>query len=645
MIVGMLKGIGDNVLVRFRKSGKRLAKAAVPIEAFERRCLLSTTVFTITPAQTTLTVAVSAKVVIFTENMTNQGQSTINSSESSLTTHFTGTVLANVGSGTLQFVPGGNITAEINGDWKPGNDPGATGNPTTEVNADFGGVISIPEEGTDYLAGRGIVFDLSSPVLNASGGTYAVDNAMQLIATQGNVYSDGISEASGDTNLTGDSEYDQSGKTATLQTNGSTETLTIPINVTYVQTDSSATITSTYTGTIVATATVIQSSPTYYLKLDKNGSDIDVYYNSTGTGTPAQQLVYSQQSNPSLVATSGAGSITIDNSAGLVIPPNGITVVGNGNTTLTVVGSGAGDTVTQNAGQIVYNTLPISFTGITTTTLNPNGGTDTLAVNADHLNLTAAPAGGGILKRSFSSITIGSRAELQVLTPAAHPDRALLVVGSLTIAGSTGNWTGLLDLGGNDMDLQSGSLLTVSNMAANLQDEGLTSSTASANTTHLTALGVIQNNQGGSPIFGTGTGQSSFDGTIPGASDILIKYTYFGDTNLDGKVDGSDYSRTDNGFVKKLTGWFNGDFNYDGSVDGSDYTLIDNAFNTQRASLAAMIASPAASPQIAQANTRNSPQLPSLYPDIFQSQTPVTFAGTGGGFEESMQKKDILDAL
>ena len=62
---------------------------------------------------------------------------------------------------------------------------------------------------------------------------------------------------------------------------------------------------------------------------------------------------------------------------------------------------------------------------------------------------------------------------------------------------------------------------------------------------------------------------------------MLVKYTLFGDTNLDGTVNGSDYGRVDAGFNGHLTGWANGDLNYDGTVDGSDYTLIDNAFNTQ----------------------------------------------------------------
>jgi hypothetical protein len=78
---------------------------------------------------------------------------------------------------------------------------------------------------------------------------------------------------------------------------------------------------------------------------------------------------------------------------------------------------------------------------------------------------------------------------------------------------------------------------------------------------------------------------STFDNAAVGAGDVLVKYTYYGDANLDGKVDGSDYSLIDNGYLTHATGWANGDFNYDGVINGSDYTLIDNAYNTQGAQI------------------------------------------------------------
>jgi hypothetical protein len=107
---------------------------------------------------------------------------------------------------------------------------------------------------------------------------------------------------------------------------------------------------------------------------------------------------------------------------------------------------------------------------------------------------------------------------------------------------------------------------------------------AAADTTHLTAVGVA-------------TGLTSFEGQTVNATDVLVKYTYYGDADLSGVVDGSDYSRIDNGSLLHLTGWYNGDFNYDGVINGSDYTLIDNSYNTQGAAIAGEVA--AATAQIA----------------------------------------------
>jgi hypothetical protein len=171
----------------------------------------------------------------------------------------------------------------------------------------------------------------------------------------------------------------------------------------------------------------------------------------------------------------------------------------------------------------------------------------------------------------------------------------VLVTGGLVFAGSPGNWQGQLDLTGNDLIVHNGNLINLTDQlrrgynAGGASGPGIISSSAVADTTHLTALGIMQNDDGtGTPVY------STFDTAASVATDVLIKFTYFGDANLDGKVDGSDYSRIDYGYLNNLTGWSNGDFNYDGVIDGSDYTLIDNAFNTQGAQLNASIADPAA---------------------------------------------------
>jgi hypothetical protein len=114
---------------------------------------------------------------------------------------------------------------------------------------------------------------------------------------------------------------------------------------------------------------------------------------------------------------------------------------------------------------------------------------------------------------------------------------------------------------------------------------GINSATAAGDTTHLTTVGMMQ------PAVAT-----TYNGQSLGTADVAVKYTYYGDANLDGTVDGADYQQIDNGFGMGLTGWQNGDFNYDGVVDGSDFSLIDNTFNqitATGASPLAILAGPA----------------------------------------------------
>jgi autotransporter-associated beta strand protein len=69
--------------------------------------------------------------------------------------------------------------------------------------------------------------------------------------------------------------------------------------------------------------------------------------------------------------------------------------------------------------------------------------------------------------------------------------------------------------------------------------------------------------------------------TVMGASTIAM-YTYAGDLNFDGLVDGADYGVIDN-YVQfpGTDGYVNGDFNYDGVIDGADYGVIDNTIQLQ----------------------------------------------------------------
>jgi hypothetical protein len=178
---------------------------------------------------------------------------------------------------------------------------------------------------------------------------------------------------------------------------------------------------------------------------------------------------------------------------------------------------------------------------------------------------------------AFQSLSVIS-GTVAFLPHAQDAAPGVTVVSSLALTG-----TGKLDLANNDLLVHNGDLAAVTAFikagfnGGKWNGQGLLSSAAANDPMHLTTLGVIQQ-----------TASGSFDGQSVSAGDVLVKSTYYGDADLSGKVDGTDYSLIDHGFnTPGSSGWQNGDFNYDGKIDGSDYSLIDNAFNMQTASLAA----------------------------------------------------------
>jgi chondroitin AC lyase len=282
---------------------------------------------------------------------------------------------------------------------------------------------------------------------------------------------------------------------------------------------------------------------------------------------------------------------------------------GSGTLALTKVGTGTlslgGASSYTGATVVSAGTLDItsagSLTGTTSITV-ASGATLTdagLITSAPNLTVNGSMTIGpspttGISTLNLSSISLGtssSPGQLSVVRPAGHTNRLVLTTGSLTFPGTIGAWSGRLDLSSNDMVIHNGNLAQINDQirqgynptgGGNWNNtSGIVSSAAAADTTHLTAIGVILNGSS----YGSGTTLGLFDNINAVSTDVLVKYTYYGDANLDGAVDGSDYSLIDIGFHNGLTGWGNGDFNYDGIVDGSDYTLIDNAYNTQGGTL------------------------------------------------------------
>jgi autotransporter-associated beta strand protein len=313
---------------------------------------------------------------------------------------------------------------------------------------------------------------------------------------------------------------------------------------------------------------------------DPNASQVPSIYNSNGSQTIGVMVALA---NGVAIADHYQASMTF---TAPITGTGEVDIYGPGSLTLAAASTYSGATNVHSGSVVVTaaGSLP------TTTALAVGDTTDTAAVGLAASVVFNASTGATVRTITLGSLGIVSNGLVTVAAPATVAGRSVLVANTLSFTGTTGSWTGRLDLTGNDMVVTSGSVANITsqiaqgyNLAggANWQGSGgITSSLAAANTAHLTGLGVIQNNQDGAAVY---TAAKPFDTVNPAAAAVLVKYTYFGDANLDGKVDGSDYSLIDAGFASKgkLTGWYNGDFNYDGTIDGSDYALIDNAFNNQ----------------------------------------------------------------
>jgi hypothetical protein len=368
------------------------------------------------------------------------------------------------------------------------------------------------------------------------------------------------------------------------------------LSVVFTPTDTTdyATATASVSITVNSPQPISLTGSSFYLERDTTDPTLlDFWTGSTATGTPALSTPYASISSITLTANAPGDSFTTDFSNGTVVPVSGLSIAGDGpaaGNTLTVVGTQGADTVTvPGDGTFDLNSQTVNYdTGtIGNVYFQSPGIGEALTVPSGTVTL-APSTSAGIATEIFSSISIGSGATLAVAPAATSAQRVLLQTGGLTIAANAPGWTGTLDLANNDLDAASGDLTTIDSQVAqgiSTGVGGIISSASLADSTHLTTLGAIRNTAGSinplSPLYGSGTSLGLFDGVSPAAADVLVKYTYYGDANLDGIVDGSDYSLVDNGYSNQLTGWFNGDFNYDGVVDGTDYSLLDNAFNNQ----------------------------------------------------------------
>jgi hypothetical protein len=308
----------------------------------------------------------------------------------------------------------------------------------------------------------------------------------------------------------------------------------------------SGSIPTSYVGTSAADS--------WYLK--RNGTNLEIWVGGTGgVGSPTYSLAYSSAGALSFSGQAGADALTIDNSAGNAIPTAGVSFDGGADSdTFKFIGTSSSDSVTFNASTFVIGITTGTITNVESRVFTGGGGGDNLSINGGRVTIPST--------QSIANLDT-SGGVLDVADEA--------VVFPYSTSSPIGSWTG------STYDGVTGQIKSGRNGGAWNGGTGITSGNANAN---LRSVGVAEAS-GALKISGTQTG--TFAGLSVDATTVLVKFTYGGDANLDGKVDVDDYGRIDANVTTGNRGWYNGDFNYDGKINVDDYGILDFNLGSQGA--------------------------------------------------------------
>ncbi|HEY1686838.1 MAG TPA: hypothetical protein VGG19_18905 [Tepidisphaeraceae bacterium] len=175
---------------------------------------------------------------------------------------------------------------------------------------------------------------------------------------------------------------------------------------------------------------------------------------------------------------------------------------------------------------------------------------------------------------SYSGGTVLNNINVQIASAQSLP-----VGGALSIG--TDNSTDLVQIATGAGHVEIGSLAISSNSTLDITNNSLAIDYSGASPA-ATIRGYIISGRDGGLWNGTGIRSSDAGLYTPAVttigykdtgSQILVMYTWIGDTNLDGSVDESDLLAMAPSGTTNAT-WSEGDFNYDGIVNADDYALF-----------------------------------------------------------------------
>jgi len=243
-------------------------------------------------------------------------------------------------------------------------------------------------------------------------------------------------------------------------------------------------------------------------------------------------------------------------------------VTGAGSLTMQVSSGNAQINVNQGTQKLNLPTVIAS-----NTVLNVNAGANLIIADPITINsgktLTQSGAG-SVTYQSIVSV-LGSAGVAFANTTHAH-ELDIAAGGTASIGGSATTLTVDSLSNGGKVDVKNNKLIIAYGNGAN------PSSTVQSQLTSGYNGGAWNGNGINSSLATSKIGVGWKDDSVNKA--VTVKYTYYGDANLDGSVNTSDFTAMSQHFgaASATANWANGDFNYDGKVNALDFNAISTNF-------------------------------------------------------------------
>ena len=496
------------------------------------------------------------------------------------------------------------ITRDVNGTPYRADDHGSTLASAADVSPAGGGpqtinVAGIIERNTDadvfsFVAGgalkihvdpfeRGPNLDVLAELYNASGQLLATGNPVSLLSADidltvspGRYYLRIAGTGTGDPATNGYSKYGSLGRyTVSVQGNLGESPVTL-------------------TGTAGDDAITLRRAP---------DGGLNVWLNAPTSGSPTYVYPAGTFGRITIDAGDGDDRVTLDHAAGDPASTHGIAFLGgSGSDELTILGSGAADSIEAHVDQVLVNALAVSVNSVEQYVFDTGGDGDVVTLAAGLPRTPKLRLGGnpGDLLR-IDAGTFRFDEDLGPIAVRVAPGQtarfnASQNLGSLRLDGDSAaevtpggvkelhlddlvlSDEAVLDLADNDLVLHAANYGAFEALLSLAQSRVASARNASQGLLPgglWTGPGITSRNARADESETTGLAVAGHAGLV------VVKYTWNGDATADGAVDSDDYHRIDRGFLTRKTLYADGDFDLNGLVSVDDYALIDAVYLQQ----------------------------------------------------------------